>query len=174
MTFNTTILPLAQAVEAKRLLVREPLRPLGEQTRWLFVEPNIDALLDGHIHFGLFPQTSSEKLIGIFAAGQLLTLSRRLTKAKPDVEQIVGYEEVWALCPRTPKPGWRILGRFVDPGHFVALRAWDKNALFRNYAKATSEVIGDWKELFGDRAPYSNADAGAYVGGVFRDVDEES
>jgi hypothetical protein len=137
------------------------------------VTPYIDDLLDGQAEFGVFPQLSSEKLIGRFSAGHLMTASRQKTKAKPDVEQIVGQDEVWALCSRTPKPGWRILGRFVDTGHFVALTAWDKNALFRNYDRASREVIEDWKSIFGDRRPFSSSEVGAYLGGVFRDVDEK-
>jgi hypothetical protein len=174
LTFNTTILPLNEALEAKRLLVRAPLRPLGEPQRWLIAEPDIDAMLDGHMHVGLFPTVSSERLIGIFAAGHLLTVSRKFTNAKPDVEQIVGHPEVWALCPRTPRPGWRLLGRFIDSAHFVALRAWDKRHLFRKYDEAAAEVIEDWKVLFGDLAPFSSPHVSAYLGGVFRDVDEES
>lgn len=174
MTFNTTTLPLEQAVAAGHLVVRAPLRPLAEAKRALFVTPAIGDLLDGRTQFGMFPQHSTEVLIGRFVAGQLVTVSRKFTKNKPDVEQIVGYDEVWALCPRTPRPGWRILGRFIDQGHFVALRAWDKRHLFGNYGKAASEVIEDWRGLFGDHPPFTAATADEYLGGVVRDADQKS
>lgn len=174
MTFNTTSLPLARAIREKRLLERLPLRPRSsDQIRHLLVTPQMDALLDGHILLGVFPDVAAEKLIGIYSAGQLLTVSRKVTKRKPDVEQITGYDEVWALCARTPKPGWRILGRWYEKSTFIALRPWDKNHLFHNYERAAQEVQEDWTELFGAQIPYSASSVEDYVGGVCRDVDLE-
>src|SRR5262249_53983259 len=152
------------ALRRKVLLLREPLLPrAGEQVRHLIVTPQIDALLDGHVLRGVFPDTSAERLIGIFSAGHRVTVSREKTKAKPDVEQIVGADEVWALCARTPPPGWRILGRFFDKGDFIALRAWDKRELFANYSHAANEVIADWIELFGQLPPHRGSNVGDYL-----------
>ena len=172
MTFNTTSLPLWRALRNQRLLVREPLRPFGDPKRYLFVVPQIDALLDGHVLHGVFPATTTEKLVGIFSAGQLVTISRKITKRKPDMEQIVGHDEVWALCARTPKPGWRLLGRWYEKDAFIALRAWDKRHLFGKYPEAAQEVIADWEELFDARPPHRGAAIGDYLSGVFRDADE--
>jgi hypothetical protein len=171
LTFNTTSLPLAQALHDRRLLMRDPLRTLGEQKRYLLVTPEIDALLDGHVLFGLFPAPSAEVLIGKFAAGQLVTVSRQITKTKPDIEQIVGADEVWALCARRPAPGWRLLGRWHKPNVFIALRAWNKNDLFSNYPRASREVVEDWQELL-DEPAHRGGTVSDYLGGVFRDVDE--
>lgn len=153
-------------------MLREPLRPVADQQRYLLVTPEIDALLDGHIQFGLFPAPATETLIGIFSAGQLVTVSRKFTERKPDVEQIVGADEVWALCPRRPPPGWRLLGRWIGKDQFIAFRAWDKHRLFRKYSEAGQEVIEDWREIFGDQAPHTGATVDDYLSGVFRDVDE--
>ena len=153
---------------------RLPLRPRSEgPNRNLLVTPQIDALLDGNVLLGIFPDVAAERLIGIYSAGQLLTVSRKVTKRKPDVEQIEGYDQVWALCVRKPIPGWRILGRWYEKSTFIALRPWDKNHLFRNYARAAQEVMEDWQELFGAQAPHSAQDVEGYVGGVYRDVDLE-
>lgn len=148
------------------------MKALGEQKRWILVDPRIDALLDGHLDFGSFPQVDCELLIGRFSAGHLVTVSRRFTKAKPDVERLANADEVWALCPRRPPPGWRILGRFAAPGCFIGLRAWDKNRLAAHYVQAAAEVIEDWRELFGQMPPLRSEDLGSYLGGVFRDVDQ--
>jgi len=138
----------------------------------LLVTPQIDALLDGHVVLGVFPEREAEILIGLYCAGHLVTVSRKKTKVKPDVEQIEGTDEVWALCLRKPPPGWRILGRFYERGVFVALRAWDKRELYRNYPRASQEVIDDWTELFGAQPPHRGQNVDDYVGWVFRDVDE--
>ena len=174
MTFNTTSLPLARALKRKTVLEREPIKPFPGviPIRTLLVTPEIDALLDGHIEGGLFPDYSADRLIAAYTAGWLMTVSRKKTNKKPSLEMLEGYDDVWALCARTPKPGWRLLGRFYDKDLFVASRAWDKNALARNYPSAAAEVIGDWKELFGSQQPHRSKSVGDYLGGVFRDVDE--
>jgi hypothetical protein len=175
LTFNTTSLPLARALRHKLLLVRQPLRPLTQDAkRFLLVTPEIDALLDGHLKFGEFPAREAEIVIGRFVAGHLMRVSQKFTKNNPDVEKIVGANEVWAVCLRRPSPGWRLLGRwYEEPSQhvFVALRAWDKIKLFPQYGEAANEVIDDWTELFGATAPRAAVNLGDYVGGVFSDVD---
>jgi hypothetical protein len=148
------------------------LRPRGDPKRFVLVTPQFDALLDGLLEYGLFPDVAAETRIGIFSAGYLVTVSRKLTKKKPDVEQVVGYDEVWALCPRKPAPGWRLLGRFYEKDTFIALRAWEKSKLFGNYPKAAQEVIDDWNDLFGAQPPRRGHDLADYLSGVFRDVDQ--
>ena len=85
----------------------------------------------------------------------------------------MGHDEVWALCPRKPPPGWRILGRFYERDVFVALRAWDKHRLFSNYALAATEVIEDWRTLFGEQPAHRGTNLTDYLSGVVNDVDAE-
>jgi hypothetical protein len=172
LTFNTTSLPLRRALRDKWLLERDPLRPLPGETRYLLVTPEIDALLDGHVLSGLFPDRSAEILIGRFVAGYRVTVSRRLTKMRPDIEQIIGADEVWALCARKPVPGWRILGRWHKKDVFIALRPWDKTKLFGNYPAAAQQVIDDWQLLLGAEPVHKGQVVGDYLGGVFQDVDQ--
>jgi hypothetical protein len=172
LTFNTTSLPLHRALRSKCVLERQPLRSLGEDKRYVLVTPEVDALLDGHIAFGLFPSPAAERLIAEFAAGWQMTASRKFTKRKPDVEQIVGYDEVWALCPRRPPPGWRILGRFYEPGTFIGLRAFEKRWLAKNYATACQWMIDEWNEIFRQQPPYRANSTQDYVTGLCKDVDE--
>jgi hypothetical protein len=174
LTFNTTSILLTRALRDKKLLERGPVRPLSTgQKRHLFVTPDINDLLDGRVQLGAFPDVAAETLIGKFIAGQLVTVSRQKTRAKPDIEQIVGAREVWALCPRRPPPGWRILGRWHAQGVFIALRAWEKGKLFANYSTATQQVIDDWRSLLGEEPVHSGTNVEDYVGGLFGDVDED-
>jgi hypothetical protein len=173
LTFNTTSLPLVRALRRKQLIQREPMQPRpGGQERHLLVTPQIDALLDGHALYGIFPDRAAETLIGIFCAGYLMTVSRKSTRAKPDLERLERANEVWAFCIRRPAPGWRILGRFYDRGVFIGLRAWDKRELAGKYQQASDEVIEDWTELFGAQTPLRGRTVDEYVGGIVRDVDE--
>jgi hypothetical protein len=156
------------------VIEREPIRPRDTQIRYLLVTPQIDALLDGHVLLGVFPTTEAERLIGIYAAGHFVTVSRKVTKQRPDMEQLEGFDEVWAICPRRPPPGWRILGRFYDKGVFVGLRAWDKHHLSQHYPQAAAEVIDDWQDLFGAQAPLRSDDLSDYLGEGYRDVDQDA
>jgi hypothetical protein len=163
LTFNPTALPLAEALEKKRLLVRVPPRPLGASVRYTLVAPDVDAMLDGLLHYGSFPQIEADTLIARFSANWLIRASTRRTNQRPDLERLEGFDEVWALCARRPVPGWRILGRFFDKNVLVLTRAWQKDALVRQYAAASAEVIGDWNELFGDAPPHSSIDLRDYL-----------
>lgn len=175
MTFNTTSLPLARALRRRTILERQPIKPFPGviPIRVLLVTPEIDALLDGYVEGGLFPDYSADRLIAAYTAGWLMTVSRKKTNKKPSLEMLEGHDDVWALCARTPRPGWRLLGRFYEKDVFVALRPWGKIRLSRNYPSAAAEVIEDWKELFGAQPPHRSANLGDYLSGVFRDVDEE-
>lgn len=154
-------------------MLRLPSRSLGEDKRYVLVTPEVDALLDGHVAYGDFPAPEAERLIATFSAGWQVSVSRKITKRKPDVEQIVGHDEVWALCPRRPPPGWRILGRLHDSGVFIGIRAFEKHWLARNYGVACAWVIDEWNELLMGEAPYRATDSREYLGGVTKDVDEK-
>jgi hypothetical protein len=169
LTFNTTSLPLLRALRDGVLRLRQPLRPVSNDTRrFCIVTPTIAELLDGRLQYGAFPTVEAETLIGRFVAGHALTFSRQITDRRPDVEQIVGQDEVWALCPRRPPPGWRLLGRWFERDVFIALRAWDKHHLVSKYPQACVQVIDDWNGLFPGIEPHRDRDVGD-----FRNVDEE-
>jgi hypothetical protein len=154
-----------------RLFARKPLKPLLNHVRRLYVTQQISDLLDGRERFGEFPNVEAERLIGIFCAGFLLRISRKKNDDTPDLERLEGYDEVWCLCPRKPKPGWRLLGRFLEKDRLILFRAWDKHRLARNYETAANEVIEDWIGKFGNRLPLRGTELGDYVSGVFKDVD---
>ncbi len=164
---------MIQALRVRKDLKEyKPRQPHAEQIRWLLVTPQIEDLLRGRTEFGVFPEREAEIVIGRYAAGHLLTVSRQITEERPDIEQVVGADEVWALCFRRPRPGWRLLGRFYQRDIFVALRAWDKHELSGKYDEAAAEVVGDWKTMFGDHPACTGNSISEYMSGVLKDVDE--
>jgi hypothetical protein len=172
LTFNTTTLPLeGNPGGVIKLFARKPLKSITDPVRRLYVTQEISDLLDGKTNFGHFPNVAAERLIGIFCAGQLLCISRKKNKALTDLERLEGHDEVWCLCPRKPKPGWRLLGRFLEKDRLVLFRAWDKQKLARNYDRAAKEVIEDWEKQFGSASPCGGKELSDYVSGVVRDVD---
>ena len=171
LTFNTTSLSLARAIRARTLLEREPLRQLGKAKRWIMVSPKIASLLDGDRSQGPFPDVATERLIATFVAGWVVTVSQKKNNKKPDLERLEGHDEIWALCPRKPVPGWRLLGRFIEKDVLVLLCPWDKHKLAGNYPKAAQEALDDWQQLFGSEGPHRGRSIADYLSPVFIDVD---
>lgn len=171
MTFNTTAIPSGGSAPLK-VVERRPFRPLGPPVRRLFVSDEVADLLDGRTEYGQFPAVEAEKVIGIFCAGQRIGVSRKKTEQRPELERLEGFDEVWSLCLRRPRPGWRLLGRFYQKDHLILLRGWDKHKLFNQYEKASEQIIKDWEVLFGTKSSHSGEWYTGYISGVVRDVDE--
>jgi hypothetical protein len=129
-------------------------------------------MLDGSdVRLG-FPARLADRVIGVFVAGQYLTLSQ---KSAPDVdmEKLENVDEIWALCFRAPPPGWRLLGRFVEATVFVGLKLYDRHELadIKTYTEKANTVITEWNAMLGI-LPFRASSLGEYVRGVFRDVDQ--
>lgn len=155
-----------------KLVRRKPLKPLGEQQiRQIYVSEEIGDLLDGKTKFGQFPNVEAERLIGVYSAGYLIRISRKINKRRPDLERLEGPDEVWAFCIRRPVPGWRLLGRFLEKDRLFLTRAWEKNKLAKQYAQAAKQVTEDWSAIFGSAEPLRSLKIEDYLSGVVRDVD---
>jgi len=139
----------------------------------LLVTRDIADLLDGMRPGAGFPEVGADLIVGRFLAGWLLTVSR---KSAPDVdlERLEGLDDVWVLCFRTPPPGWRVLGRFLEKDVFVGLRAYDRHTLGAraSYSARANDVIEDWKRVFGAMEPLRAGDLDSYLSGVYRDADQ--
>lgn len=155
-----------------KIVERKPIRSVGGAVRRLSVSTEVADLLDGRAHPYSFPALEAERMIGIFCAGHYITISRKKSNLRPDLEMLEGYDEVWSFCLRRPVPGWRLLGRFYQKDHLVLLKGWDKSQLAKQYDKAAADVIDDWRALTGTGVAHSGEWYSGYLGGVIRDADE--
>ena len=173
MTFNTTFIPIERLKEQGFVEYESP-KPRIDRKRRIFVAPEIGALLngDGAID-AMFPSVEAERVLSSFIAGYLVTLSRKGTKC--DLEQLIGLDEVWALCFRKPRPGWRLFGRFVAQDVLVLTKAYDRHELGRkaNYHILAEAVIAEWESRFSDVPPYRASEITGYLTGEVRNVDED-
>ena len=132
--------------------------------------------MDGKIATGGFgfPHGKADALIARYIAGYLVCVSLMGTsKPEVDLERLSNEDEIWMLCIREPRPGWRVFGRFLEKDKFIGLRAYDRHDLptkeeFRSAALATAE---DWDAVV-SIAPHRGTNVGNYLSGVWRDVDE--
>ena len=173
MTFNTTFIFIERLKEQGFVEYESP-RPRIDRKRRIFVAPEIWALLngDGAIE-AMFPSVEAERVLSTFVAGYLVTLSRK--GAKSDLEQLIGLDEVWALCFRKPRPGWRLFGRFVAQDILVLTKAYDRLELGKkaNYHMLAEAVIAEWERYFSDVPPYHSSEITGYLTGGVRNVDED-
>jgi hypothetical protein len=172
LTFNATSSNKAQVI-SRGFVERVPLRPLAAPKRFLFLKPEIDRKLDGDD--SRFPHIEADKIVGRYVAGYLFVVTRKSARST-DLEQLEDLDEVWALCFRSPPPGFRLLGRFLGRDTFIGLRLYDRHQLGSRkiYSQLAREVIHDWERTFGSIEPLRSRDLNAYLSGPWRDVDEEN
>lgn len=122
-----------------------------------------------------FPQTAADLLILDFVGSRSINISRVQAKRRrfPEIhlEQIVGHDEIWALCVRKPRPGWRFFGRFLERDALVLLKPHHKATAGNDYKGIANDVIESWKLLFGDQPPLRKANLAEYLTGPYFDVD---
>jgi hypothetical protein len=171
LTFSATSLKLVLRLG---FVVRVPLRPIPEPRRSLLLKPEIQDILDGtNVRTG-FPHIEADKVVGRFVAGHLLCVTRKSAE-DADLEQLENLDEVWALCFRKPRPGYRLLGRFLERDMFVGFRLYDRHTLDgkKVYSARAAEIIDTWKRDFGSFGPLRSKHLSAYLSGVVRDVDQD-
>lgn len=175
MTFNSTYLHLGTAVANGQLIERHPIK--GETPlRRLFVTPNVANVLDGQaVPDGGFPEAEAIVVMDSFMKrwNMFVTLTYK-KRARPDLERLDDLDEVWAMCFRKPRPGWRLLGRFVQKDSFVGLGLYDRRDLSTRakYVSAATQAIVDWKAIFGGLAPLNGQGPDDYLSVPFLDLNE--
>jgi hypothetical protein len=165
------------------LVVRKPRWPyagLPDDVRRLLVTPKIDALLDGKPSHATLHLKGTDNLIADYCSGLRVVVAKRRPKTKrerkkwrPDFERLEGYDEIWVLCARKHRPGWRFVGRFMEAGTLVLLKAWVKEEISDGYTREAPLVIDAWRDLFGDQRPFSATEIDAYFKGNVKDVEDK-
>lgn len=91
-----------------------------------------------------------------------------------DLKRLVNVDDVWTFRLRKPPPGYCILGRFLEPGVFAALKIEDRNDLGADkYTTAGNNAIGVWGAILGNQQPFRHANIEEYPKGVIRNVDRK-
>ena len=142
----------------------------------MYVTKGISSLLDGAPAGSHFANGAADAQVTDFIDGRAVNVSREQRRRKrseqPHLVKLVDCDEVWEMCFRLPKPGWRLFGRFLERGVFVGLDLRDKTLMGANYDEPVRVVLADWQRRFPGVDPVRAADLDEYVGYQWRDVDE--
>ena len=177
MTFNPTNPHIGFALAAG--LVEAPLPRDVERRRQVFVTPELAEALKGRTLETGLPPFPIKALIGQFVTGGVLTIgwtrrqprSARNRDRHPELERLEGNDEIWVLCQRRPRPGWRILGRFIGPDVLALLIARHKNDIGDNYQAAILDTISAWQARFDQLQAHTGSLISDYISGEFYDYD---
>lgn len=170
LTLNTTSINIPRLLKLG-FVERIPLRLTGPRLRRVLVAPEIDAMLNTNTPY--FPRASAEALITSFCAGHMVSVSRRM-EVSADLKRMVGPDEVWTMCFRRPRPGGRMLGRFLERDVFVGMGLYLREDLAgAAYAEKARIIVDSWAERT-EGLPYlGSAALSDYLGHVYMDRDQE-
>lgn len=153
-----------------------PRRDGPELKRWLYVTEGISSTLDGTNDTPHFRDVPADVQNTRYSTGHLIKVSEQKKEwgrnKGPHLERIHGADEVWAMCFRTPPPGWRLFGRFLCKDVFVGLVFLEKFDVVKRYEEVGGRVIEEWEKLF-NVPPLRSLSLDDYIGHVWMNIDEE-
>lgn len=148
------------------------LRPQAER-RTVYVLPDILAKIRAPDHEPMFPRASAESLVGRFRSGGFIGISRQM-EVEADLKLMVGVDEIWALCFRSPRPGGRLLGRFIERDLFVGLGLFTREELAGTaYTERGNEAAAEYERLLPHSPTVRSADLNDYLSPHFKDLDDD-
>lgn len=143
--------------------------PVG---RKLLVTQELHSLLRTPDTKLMFPSYQAEVILSRFCAGYYLGGSLKSAK-DCDIERLENIGEVWAICLRKPRPGWRLFGRFAQRDVFVATAAYDRHELAgANYAAKALDAIFTLNKEFPQVPEHIGGMLSDYMSGPIYDMDE--
>lgn len=120
-----------------------------------------------------FPRATVEALIARFCTGQFVTVSRE-KEPEADLKRLVDVDEVWSMSFRTPRPGGRLLGRFLERDVFVGLGLYLREELGGStYSARAADTIAEWIRMLGNIEPVRSAELANYLSHTYRDLDAD-
>jgi hypothetical protein len=150
---------------------RPPLRLVAVPARRLLVTKEICDMLDASSPY--FPRAAAEAMLFRYCSGHFITVSRQKERSA-DLKKMVDVDEVWVMAFRTPRPGGRLLGRFVERNVFVGMELELREGLAGDaYATRAAQVISRWENILGSSQPVKSMNLDDYLGPVYRDMDTD-
>lgn len=142
--------------------------------RLLFVVPEIEATLQGAGPPG-FPEAEATSVNDRFMVGHVISISRERRRTAV-LKKVEGVDAVWSLSYRKPKPGWRLLGRFLERDVFVGLSLQPRARLGADataFTVAAQAVVSHWQALFPGLDPESSDAADDMLSPLYWDLDDD-
>lgn len=141
----------------------------------IFVTQEIATVLEGKGSVAGFPEAEASAVNDRFMVGHVISLSLERSKTAV-LKKVDGVHAVWSLAYRRPKPGWRLLGRFLEKDVFVGLRLSSRTTLGRDltaFTESARDVVADWQILLPGLDPEDSADADQILSPLYWDLDND-
>jgi hypothetical protein len=156
------------------------LVPIANAQRHLVVTPELERQLRGEDSSQGFSALGAASVLRQYISGQSLSISQRKRSPKlfktfnVDLERLENFDEVWVLCLRKPKPGWRFMGRFLEKDLLALFQVFHKDEIGNDYGTAAASLITAWQKYFGTQPPLRGTWIESYLTGSHYDVDEKT
>jgi hypothetical protein len=151
-----------------------PRDPDVPAKRELWVPRQIRSVIAGHVEGAGFPDHVADALIKNYVAGYFITGSMlgNPSGKKPDLERLLGHDEIWVFCFRKPQQQqWRLFGRFLRRNVFVGVRLHHRGELGgKNYNLCAMGALADWNAISGNTEPLKGTELKDYVSEPCRDL----
>ena len=141
----------------------------------MFVTPEIRDVLDGVTSMTGFPDAEATTVNDRYMVGHLISVSRTRDRAAV-LKKIDNADAVWSFAYRKPRPGWRLIGRFLERDAFVGLSMKSRSFLGRDENAFTDEaweVVKAWNQLLPGLDPVRSDDVEDLLSPLFWDLDND-
>jgi hypothetical protein len=91
-----------------------------------------------------------------------------------DLKCMVGVDEIWVLCFRAPRPGGRLLGRFIERDLFVGLGLYTREELAgAAYTERGNDAVAEYERLLPHSPTVRSINLSDYLSPYFKDLDND-
>lgn len=140
----------------------------------MYVTQEIASVLDGTTAPGDFPDAGAATINERYMIGYMITMSRQ-RRRDAVLKPVEGADSVWSFAYRSPKPGWRLMGRFLEQDTFVGLSLKSRGFLGRMKEAFTNEalvVVDDWARILPGIEPVRSHSFADYLSDPIWDLED--
>lgn len=141
----------------------------------MFVTPEIRDVLDGVRLTAGFPDAEATTVNDRYMVGHLISVSRRRGRGAV-LKKIEHADAVWSFAYRRPRPGWRLIGRFIERDAFIGLSMKSRSFLGRSENAFTEEakaIVEVWNRLLPGLDPVRSDDVEELLSPLVWDLDND-
>jgi len=141
----------------------------------MFVTSDIRDVLDGSTPTAGFPDAEAMTVNDRYMVGHLISVSRARGRGAV-LKKIDNADAVWSFAYRKPRPGWRLIGRFMERDVFIGLSLKSRSFLGHRESAFTEEAcaaVEAWNRLLPGLDPVRSDDVEELLSPLVWDLDND-